>query len=181
MSKSCCLYLLLTVLFLIPVDAPLHASPLPPLGPADITGTVVEVKWFPRREMKGIAGMSGTAGIDRVFPAHFLVALQPYEGVSGDTATLMTEYVHPPSGQHPSSAGPLFINIAHDDADLLKTGMKIQVRGYEVRGDEGGTWTKYQDITVISESSKDELQQREESVQRMGRPRPFPICREERL
>jgi hypothetical protein len=53
---------------------------------------------------------------------------------------------------------PLFIllNINHKDKNYLKKGMKIKVRGYEVRGDEGGTWTSYRALEILGSSSPEE-------------------------
>lgn len=49
------------------------AAPIIPVGPINICGTVNEVKWMPEEMVKGIPGMSGTAGKDRVVPGHFLI------------------------------------------------------------------------------------------------------------
>ena len=49
----------------------------PPLD-NDITGTISEIKWYPQKTIKGIPGMSGSAGYDRIMPAHFIIKLTNY-------------------------------------------------------------------------------------------------------
>lgn len=70
----CCFLLFLTINAL--------SAPIRPVGPVDVRGTVSEIKWVPEEKLKGIPGMSGSAGHDRVIPAHFLVTLIDYDGVT---------------------------------------------------------------------------------------------------
>jgi len=93
--------------------------------------------------------MSGSLGVDRTIPAHFRVYLTNYSGVNADViGTLKTIYRWPVSDKLNSSGMPEFIvlQLTNNDKTLIKTGMKIRVRGYVLRGDEGGDWTSYKEI-----------------------------------
>jgi len=66
LSISVCFFL-----FTIAINS--VGAPIIPVGPINICGTVNEVRWVPEEMVKGIPGMSGTAGKDRVVPGHFLI------------------------------------------------------------------------------------------------------------
>ena len=131
------------------------AVPVRPLGPVDISGTVSELHWVPEKKIKAVRGMSGSAGKDRTFPAHFLVTLEDFEGVDRQTAAAMTRYIDwsalkdQEKGCRPSF---VLLKINHNDKNYLKKGMRIKVSGYTVRGDEGGTWTYFTGIDVMKNS-----------------------------
>lgn len=134
-------------LFILSVDS--GAAPIRPVGPLDVAGTISEIKWVPEVRVKGKPGMSGSAGHDRVRPAHFSVTLRDYEGVDTQTAIIMTRYLDWNAFKNKEQEGkPSFIllQINHNDKNYLKKGMKIRVTGYTVRGDEGGTWTDYDKV-----------------------------------
>jgi hypothetical protein len=42
----------------------------------------------------------------------------------------------------------IILKLDHKDKSYLKKGMKIRVKGYKVRGDEGGTWTSNSGVSV---------------------------------
>jgi hypothetical protein len=118
----------------------------------DITGTVVEARWMPEQKIKGIPGMSGTLGVDRVKRAHFLVTLEQVEGVDAKTARKMTGYLDSSVVREEEAVqGPLriLLQLNHEDKEFLKKGMRITVRGYKIAGDEGGTWTYYTEIKIL--------------------------------
>ncbi len=129
------------------------AAPLRPLGPVEVTGLISEIIWVPEQKIKGQTGMSGSAGHDRLNPAHFLVTLSNYEGVTPENAVMMTRYLNLNAlkGYEPQNR-PSFIllKINHSDKNALKKGLKIRVTGYEVRGDEGGTWTSYKSVEILN-------------------------------
>ena len=114
-----------------------------------------ELKWVPEKKIKAVRGMSGSAGKDRTFPAHFLVTLEDFEGVDRQTAATMTRYIDwsalkdQEKGCRPSF---VLLKINHNDKNYLKKGMRIKVSGYTVRGDEGGTWTYFTGIDVMKNS-----------------------------
>lgn len=126
------------------------AAPIRPVGPVDVSGTVSEIKWVPEEKLKGISGMSGSAGRDRVIPGHFLVTLTDYDGVTVETAKMMIGYLdwNAFKGEEQKDK-PSFIlvRINYSDRDYLKKGRKIKVSGYTVKGDEGGTWTSYGSVS----------------------------------
>lgn len=133
--------------------ARLMAAPLPQLDPADVTGTISALVWIPQKEFKGIPGLSGTAGQDRVMAAHFLVTLSPFAGVEEGPASLMSEFVAPGGAREANAEGPgkiLMLKLEHQDATFLKKGMQIRITGYCLSGDEGGTWTSYREIRILS-------------------------------
>jgi hypothetical protein len=144
MILICCFF------FLIPVM--LRGVPIIPIGPIEVTGAVSEIEWVPEKKVNGIPGMSGSTGRDRVMPAHFLIKLIDFEKVDSKTAITMTRYLvwsalpDEEENQRPSF---ILLKIDHKDKSYLEKGMKIRVSGYTVRGDEGGTWTSYNNIDIL--------------------------------
>jgi len=148
---------LVAVAFVVLVALNASAAPIPRLGPVDVTGTIVEAQWTPEQNIKGIPGMSGTLGIDRVVHAHFVVALEQYEGVDPKTARRMTGYLDPSAPRElDSSEAPkrILLQLNHEDRDFLKRGMRITVTGYKIAGDEGGTWTSFTEIKILPASGQ---------------------------
>jgi len=141
-------------LVLIPLwfAAQVAAAPLPPFPPVDVSGTVAEADWFPVRHVQGVAGMSGSAGHDRAFPAHYIVRLTAYSGVSATTAREMTRLIDWQAlDESFETTRPPFIllQIDHPDRTFLRSGMRIRVNGYSIAGDEGGTWTTVNQVDII--------------------------------
>jgi hypothetical protein len=94
-----------------------------------VEGTVKSVSGAPSQAVKGIPGMSGSAGVDRTFPARYTV-----------TMTRTTVTVGPGSDRCPCKSGDditLTLDHANDDG-YLKAGMTIKVLDYTMQGDEGG-------------------------------------------
>lgn len=146
----------LTIAFLIIFSAAFNtlAAPIRPIGPVDVSGTVSDLKWNPEKKIKGLPGMSGSAGSDRIVPAHFVVTLRGFEGVDSKTALAMTRYVDWSAFKDEGNNFiPSFIilKINQSDNNYLKQGMFIKVSGYTVRGDEGGTWTHYTKIDILKQ------------------------------
>jgi hypothetical protein len=131
--------------------AHLGAAPIPPAGPFDIVGTISEVKWVPEQYIPGKPGWSGSLGHDRVVLAHFVVRLVKYKGVSAENAVRVTRYItyNAYGDKNPSCLPPFIIlKINSKNKNFLKTGMKLRIKGYSVRGDEGGTWTSFTGIST---------------------------------
>jgi hypothetical protein len=138
--------------FLMVIVMNSSASPIKPVGPVDVAGRVTEITWVPEQKIKSRPGMSGSLGHDRINPAHFLVTLIDYEGVTSETAVMMTRYInwtalkgHEP----PNRPSFILLKINHNNKNYLKKGWKIRVVGYTVRGDEGGTWTAYKAVEIF--------------------------------
>jgi hypothetical protein len=96
--------------------------------------------------------MSGAARMDRTVPAHFLIALEPFEGVDPKTAWQMSSYLDESLMRAGAPAEPskrILLQIDHADKDFLKNGMKITVKAYKIAGDEGGTWTYFTEIKIL--------------------------------
>jgi hypothetical protein len=141
-----------TCCFLIVMGINAFAAPIRPVGPVDVTGLVSEITWIPEQKVKGQSRMPGSAGHDRIWPAHFLVTLISYSGVPAETAVIMTRYVNRAAlkNEDPNEK-PSFIllKINHSEKNYLKKGIKIKVVGYTVRGDEGGTWTDFTTVEIL--------------------------------
>lgn len=138
---------ILCLIFLIEVSA----VPLPPLDKYDITGTISEIKWYPQKTIKGIPKMSGSAGYDRIMPAHFIIKLTNYEGIDSENALRITKYINNEAfkdNDKPEKPPFILLKINYKKPNYLKKGMKIKVIGYTVRGDEGGTYTYYDNIVI---------------------------------
>ena len=144
----------LTCCFLCIIALHATAAPIMPVGPVDVSGTVSEIKWVPEEKLKGIPGMSGSAGHDRVIPEHFLVTLIDYDGVTAETARMMTWYLDwnafKDKGQKDKPSF-ILLRINSSDGNYLKKDREIKVSGYTVRGDEGGTWISYSTIDILSQ------------------------------
>lgn len=125
------------------------AVPLPQNGPFQISGKIVELKWYPEKLVKGISGMSGSAGKDRKFPAHYIVKLADYNGVNPQKALEILRYVDHSRFIIDNTADFVALMINHNNKRYLKNGMTILVKGYEVRGDEGGTWVYYTSLDIL--------------------------------
>jgi len=131
----------------------LIAAPTPEIGPLDVEGKVMRADWSPKKLMQGIPGMSGTLGIDRIIPAHFKVYLTDYSGVSADVIGIMKAiYRWSISDNLNADGNPEFIviQLSHEDKTFIKKGMKIRVKGYLLKGDEGGDWASCQEIQIVS-------------------------------
>jgi hypothetical protein len=143
---------ILTCCYLIVMAINTFAAPIRPVGPVDVTGLISEITWIPEQKVKGQAWMSGSAGQDRIWPAHFLLTLINYNGVPAETAGMMTRYINwvALKNEDPKEK-PSFIllKINHSKKNYLKKGMKIKVVGYTVRGDEGGTWTNFTTVEIL--------------------------------
>ena len=149
MKRIPCIITIACILFLN--IAPVGSAPIPPAGPFDIIGTISEVQWFPEQHIRGKHGMSGSLGHDRVVAAHYLVQLVNYNGVAAEKAIRITRYISfmAYGDKNPSGKPPFIIlKIDSKNKNFLKTGMKVRVTGYTVRGDEGGTWTSFAGISV---------------------------------
>jgi len=135
------------------------AAPLPPCGPYQISGKIADLKWYPERKVKGIPGMSGSTGRDRTFSAHFLVKLNDYKGIDSNNAIQITRNVDPSALKNKSADYiPDFVTlmINHNGKRYLKKGMTILVKGYTVRGDEGGTWSDYTEVDILKHNSTED-------------------------
>jgi hypothetical protein len=127
------------------------AVPMIPLGPVDVGGTTVDLKWVPAKPVKGITGMSGNAGVDRIIPAHFLAALRPYAGPDAQLARLLNHRVgagdlNPADFDQAPAA--LVVWVLGVRPHQLKVGMRILLPSYTLFGDEGGIGVQH-DLPVI--------------------------------
>jgi hypothetical protein len=128
------------------------AAPTPRLGPFDVEGTIMHVQWFPEKFVKAEM-MTGTAGHDRVFPAHFLISVTKYSGIDEETLETM-KFIFPRfvSPKQDNRGKPEFIvlYLNCEDKTFLKEGMRIKVKEYVLWGDEGGDYPSYKEVQVLS-------------------------------
>jgi hypothetical protein len=139
----------------LPVSAMLlgdvSAVPMIPLGPVDVSGTITELKWIPAKRIRGIPGMSGSAGVDRIVPEHFLACLQPYVGPDAELARAFNNMVgagelNPANlDQAPAT---LVVWVLGVRPNQLKVGMQVLLPAYTIFGDEGGIGVHH-DLPVI--------------------------------
>lgn len=59
------------------------AAPIPKAGPITLEGTIEDLRWSPEEFRKGMAGMSGTLGQERTFPARYVVVLRDINILDG--------------------------------------------------------------------------------------------------
>ena len=127
--KICCrLFLVVLIIFVITSQG--IGAPIRPFGPVDVAGVIGDLHWYPEKKEKAIRGMSGSAGVDRTMPAHFLLTLRVVEGVDSQTAVAMTRYFDSLAFKsEEKNFMPTFVvlKINHSDKNYLKKGMKIKV------------------------------------------------------
>jgi len=130
------------------------AAPLPPMDPVTIEGTISQVQWMPDTKVKGRPGFSGSLGVDRTVPAHFRITLIDFRGLNKDMAWRINGIMSDPSSNPNADRGQppphLILQLNDKDPHALKPGMRVRVREYVVGGDEGGTWTRFTKLEIVS-------------------------------
>jgi hypothetical protein len=85
--------------------------------------------------------MSGSAGVDRIIPAHYLAALRPYAGPDGELSRLFNSGVGAgdlnPADPDQAPA-TLVVWVLGVRPGQLKAGMRALLPSYTIFGDEGG-------------------------------------------
>jgi hypothetical protein len=120
------------------------AAPMKPIAVPAIEGTVKSVTWSAEKSVKGIPGMSGSAGVDRTFPARYTVTL---------TKTTVT--ANPANDSCPYKSGEdIAVTLNHEEDDgFLKVGMSVKVLDYTMQGDGGGFRTTFSKIVILKEKA----------------------------
>jgi len=135
------------------------AAPLPPMDPVTIEGMISQLQWTPATKVKGRPGFSGSLGVDRTVPAHFRIKLVDFSGLEKDLAWqingIMSDPSSNPNADRRQSPPHLILQLNDKDPQALKPGMRIRVHEYIVNGDEGGTWTRFKKLEVISKPAED--------------------------
>ncbi|NES67555.1 MAG: hypothetical protein F6K24_21095 [Okeania sp. SIO2D1] len=109
-----------------------------PVGPINIEGVIKSAVWHPESFIRGIPMMSGTLGVDRTIPAHYMVQLESIVvSDSEDYRRLLL-----------NSGDVISLSHAEDDG-FLKAGMKIRISGLMQLGDEGGYDTFFDKIEIL--------------------------------
>ena len=130
------------------------AAPLPPFAPVDVCGKVQSARWLPPRTLPPVPGMSGSAGRQRSWLGRFVVILDEVRGATRrQKAQINAMLTTSRDGAEVSLLpGQLLLVLAGDDPALLNQVDNICVTGFVVKGDEGGTWTRYKDLRIVSAS-----------------------------
>lgn len=135
------------------------AAPLPPMNPVTIEGSISQAQWSPDTKVKGRPGFSGSLGVDRTVPAHFRIKLVDFSGLDKAVAWringIMSDPSSNPNADRRQPPPHLILQLNDKDPQALKPGMRIRVREYVVNGDEGGTWTRFTKLEVISKPAED--------------------------
>jgi hypothetical protein len=138
--------------------AVLSAAPLPPMKPVTIEGMIAKVQWSPDTKVKGRPGFSGSLGVDHTVPAHFRITLVNFQGVDAALGWrlngIMSDPVAPDADRE-QRPPYLVVQLNGNDPHALTPGMRIRVREYVVSGDEGGTWTRFAKLEIISKPTDD--------------------------
>ncbi len=133
LSIAVCSIILLTILFLTaPVLSASNpqddSKPIASIGPYNFSGTIEELKWHSMQRV--ILHKGGS-----IRPAHFIVKLVKFKGVSAEDAVAMTNFIRSGEyGKEPLQGMPPYIIVKITSAknDYLKEGMKIKVTGYQL-------------------------------------------------
>jgi hypothetical protein len=134
------------------------SAPMAPFGPMHLEGTVEEVSWHPREEIKGVSvevngkrvPLSGSLGVDRTIRAHYRLVLIDTVVERPESEKANPDYRSYPVGQRAT------VTVYRDaDDGYLRKGMRIRLRGYTEGGDEGGTWSSYDRVEVLSGPAPD--------------------------
>jgi hypothetical protein len=123
------------------------------MEPVTVEGMIHRVQWSPDTKIAGRPGFSGSLGVDRIEPAHFRITLGDFSGLHVDEAWRLNGIMSVPTAPDADRSVPppyLVLQLNNDDPHALIPGMRIRVRGYVVSGDEGGTWTRFQVLDVMS-------------------------------
>jgi hypothetical protein len=133
----------LSAFFLAIFTLSMSGAQMAPMATMTIEGKVKEIVWHKDRELKGLPGLSGSAGQDRTVPAHYQVKLEE------------TTVEANGEGFVPFEAGkPIEVKLDHaKDDGHLKKGMKIRISGFRMNGDEGGVRMTYEKIEILSGAS----------------------------
>jgi len=125
------------------------AAPVPQIGPMTIEGTIREISWSADRFVRGKRffrdgkwySASGSLGRDRTIPARYTVTLTGTTVVSEETADTALSF----------RSGTVILAVLNHPRDdrFLRKGMRIIIRGYTVRGDEGGDWYSCSGLTIL--------------------------------
>ncbi len=133
---------------LLLVAARAEAAPIPPIGPLDVCGDVVMQSWQPERFVRGKPGFSGSLGRDRTFPARFRVVLRNYRGIDAALAARINGILSMRPEERGAGEPRVVLLVTHADARFLDGAASLCVEGYQIRGDEGGTWTYHRTLSV---------------------------------
>jgi hypothetical protein len=119
-------------------------APMKPIAVPAIEGTIKSVSWSAEKIVKASPGMSGSAGVDRTFPARYTVTL---------TKTTVT--ANPATDSCPYKSGEdITVTLNHEKDDgFLKVGMSAKILDYTMQGDEGGFRTTFSKIEILKEKA----------------------------
>lgn len=132
----------------VALAAPAEAAPIPPIGPLDVCGDIVMQRWEPERFVRGKPGFSGSLGRDRTFPARFRVVLRDYRRIDATMAARINGILSMRPEERGAGEARVVLLVTHADARYLDGAASLCLEGYQIRGDEGGTWTYHRTLSV---------------------------------
>lgn len=126
--------------------AEVAAMPRLRTSPADVTGTIVDLKWAPERKVPGRPGMTSGFSRNRIRPPHFSVTLESFEVVDLDPRRASLFPLAKMRKSEPSKASErITLYLNHYDKHHLRKGMRIRVKTYGIWGDGAG----YERIDIL--------------------------------
>jgi len=131
--------------------APALAAPLPPLPPVDLCGRLVYLDWLPPAFAPAEPGFSGSIAVDRRWPGRTVAILANVCTDDAATVALANQFLQGSSGGAESylDPGEALLVLPQDAPSGLTPGRTICVTGFAVSGDEGGTWTRFENLMQL--------------------------------
>lgn len=131
--------------------APAKGAPLPAFEPVDLCGSAGVVTWLDPLYLPAVPGMSGSAGHGRKWPGRFVILLHKTSGISAAQVAQINGLLSsaPDAAALSGVPGDLILVLPHRDRGALTAGVRLCVYGFDISGDEGGTWTDYDCLEIV--------------------------------
>ena len=126
-----------------------HAAPMPPIGPVDIEGTIIDIYDVPAHTREGVPGMSGSAGRTRHIPAAQIISLVNVSGYDPESIWAWMRYPERHVYDGPPEDQELVLTVM-GRTPRLSVGMRVRFVSFRMRGDEGGIWSRHEKVRVIA-------------------------------
>jgi hypothetical protein len=127
---------------------PAIAAPMQPFRPADFCGSVHSVKWLPPKSTPPVHGMSGSARRQRNWPGRSVVVLGDVTGLDSEHFRLINALLTTSNDGADVALAPgeLLLVLTDTGPDQLDNVSALCITGFIIKGDEGGTWTRYETL-----------------------------------
>ena len=135
----------------VALAAAAQAAPLPPLPPVDLCGRLVYLDWLAPASQPAQPGFSGSIAVERHWPGRTVVILD--ELCTDDAATVAeaSQFLQGSTGgaERYMKPGQAVLVLPQEAPTGLTPGRTLCVTGYAVSGDEGGTWTRFENLMQL--------------------------------